>query len=408
MTLGTLLNSLVESAVKDPNARVKMYQEAMRMLKDGMSRQIAQATTQLAKEKAEMENAITRTEHVLAHVAEGKVVVDKDGRILMMNSAAEEISGRRLFEVVGKHVTEHLNPEEHILTISKDMDLSADKVPTGDVSVTGDEAVGGALRRSMALLEDSDGRVVGAYMTLPEVTKFKEAQKLQDEFLSRVTHDLQSPLASISSALEMLTESAGRKLDADENSFLAISVRNSQRLADMIRSILDFSKLQAGKMPVHPEPTDLCPIINEAVDGLTPWARSKGLNLVLRACVPNVRVLADHQRIVQVLTNLISNAVKSTPSGGSVMVAAARAATPEQSVVVGVRDTGKGIPKADLDKIFERFVQLDEGGKREGVGLGLSIVKEFISLHKGRIWAESEEGKGTTFYFTLPMAAPGA
>ncbi|MDA8131017.1 MAG: ATP-binding protein [Elusimicrobia bacterium] len=402
--LGELLTRLIDSAIKDPNDRVKMYEDALRTIKESMGRQIAKATSELAAEKKQILDTRTRTEQVLAHVAEGKVIVDKDGKILMMNTAAEEMSGRKLFEVVGKHISEHLNPAEHILTLSKDMDLSSGKAPTGEVSDVGDEGVRGAMRRSMALLQDDQGRVVGAYMTLPEVTKYRDAQRLQDEFLSRVTHDLQSPLSSISSALEMLSDTAGAKLDGDENNFLAISIRNSQRLSEMIRGILDFSKLQSGKMPVHPEPCMLGPMLNEGVDGLLPWAKTKGIKLTLKTSAQDVPVLADHPRIVQVLSNLISNAIKSTPSGGSIVVAAARAAMPEPCAMIGVRDNGPGISKKDLDRIFERFVQLEDGGKREGVGLGLSIVKEFVAMHKGRIWAESEQGKGTTFYFTLPLA----
>ena len=404
-SLGALLTTLVESAVKDPRERVKMYEDTLKMLREGMDRQIDQATKALAAEKEEILNTRNRTESVLSHVAEGKVIVDKDGKILMMNPAAEQISGHRLSEVVGKHISEHLNPAEHMLTISKDMDLSAGNPITGEVSVAGDEMVSGALRRSMALLEDDQGRVVGAYATLPDMTKFKEAQRLQDEFLSRVTHDLQSPLSSISAALEILTESAAAKLSADESNFLTISLRNSRRLTEMIRGILDFSKLKAGKMSVHPEPVQLSPILNEAVDSLLPWAKTKGVTLTLRCCRPDVTVLADHGRIVQVVTNLVSNAIKSTPRGGEVIVAAARALTPDHSALVGVRDTGPGISKENMARIFERFVQLDENGTREGVGLGLSIVKEFVAQHRGRVWAESPEGQGATFYFTLPLAA---
>ncbi len=408
LSLGSLLTKLVESAVKDPNERVKMYQDAMKIVKDGMAKQITEATRQLAAEKERILSTRTRTEKMLENVAEGKVIVDKDGRILMMNSAAEEISGRKLFEVAGKHVSEHLNPAEHVLTISKEMDILPGQPVTGAVSVSGDAEVSGAIRRSMALVEDAEGRVVGAYMTLPEVTKFKQAQRLQDEFLSRVTHDLQSPLSSISSALEMLEEASSEKLDEDGKNFLAISVRNSRRLSEMIRGILDFSKLQSGKMPVHPEPCPLEPILRESVEGLLPWAKTKQIRLTLRPPSGELIVMADHQRIVQVVTNLISNSLKSTPPGGTVVVAAARAAVPDPCALIGVRDTGPGISKKDLDRIFERFVQLDNGGRREGVGLGLSIVKEFVALHKGRIWAESEQGKGATFYFTIPLAPGGA
>lgn len=405
--LGAMLTSLVDSAVKDPKDRARVYEGALKILRAAMEKQIAGSTKALAAEKEQILNTRTRTEKVLTRVADGKVIVDKEGRILMMNPAAEAISGMRFSEMAGKHVSEHLKPGEHFLTISDDMDLSHGAKLTGGVSNSGDEEVGQALRQSMALLEDDEGRIVGAFATLPEIMKFRQAQRLQEEFLSKVTHDLQSPLSSISSALEMLTDTASLKLNGDERKFLDISIRNSMRLADMIHSILDFSKLQAGKLTVHPEAVPVGPIVTEAGEGLIPWARTKGISLVVRPPKPEVFAMADHKRIVQVLTNLISNAIKSTPKGGTVVVAGSRAANPDPSVMIGVRDTGCGMSKEDLGKLFQKFVQLESAGPREGVGLGLCIVAELVKMHRGKIWAESEPGKGATFYFTLPMAPPG-
>jgi len=202
----------------------------------------------------------------------------------------------------------------------------------------------------------------------------------------------------------MLTEAAAKKLDPMESKFLDISIRNSHRLSQMIRGILDFSKLQSGKMDVHPVPTPLAGILNEAVEGLIPWARTKGINLTLRPVPEDLWALADPPRIVQVVTNLVSNAIKATPEGGSVVVAASPSPGQDGNVLVGVRDTGHGMPKEDLNKLFQKFVQLESRQSMEGVGLGLVITSDFLKLHNGKIWADSELGKGSTFYFTLPAA----
>ncbi|MDD5208723.1 MAG: ATP-binding protein [Elusimicrobiales bacterium] len=404
MSFGGILKGLVESAVKDPRDRARAYEDAIKSLRESMEQQIAESTRALAAEKEAALNTRSRTEHVLSRVADGKVIVDKDGKILMMNPAAEEIAGTKFADAVGKHISEQLRPGEHILTLSKDMDLSGGKIISGEVEVQGDESMGRTMRRSVAMLVDAEGRVVGELSTMPEITKYKEAQRMQEEFLSRITHDLQSPLSSITSALEMLTEASSKKLDPMETKFLDISIRNSHRLSQMIRGILDFSKLQSGKMDVHPVPALLSGIMTEAVEGLTPWARTKGITLTLRPPAEDLCALADPPRIVQVLTNLISNAIKATPEGGSVVVAASPSPERDGNVLVGVRDTGHGIPKEDLSKLFQKFVQLDSRRSMEGVGLGLVIVNDFLKLHNGRIWAESEVGKGTTFYFTLPQA----
>lgn len=404
LSFGGVLKGLVESAVKDPKDRVKAYEDAMKTIKETMEQQIAESTKAISAEKEQAIKTRTRTETVLQHVAEGKVIVDKDGRILMMNPAAEEISGTKLADAVGKHITEHLRPGEHFLTLSKDMDLSGDRQLSGEVELKGDEQMGRVLRRSVALLEDDEGRVLGAYSTLPEISKYREAQKMQEEFLSRITHDLQSPLSSITSALEMLTDAANAKLDQTENKFLDISIRNSHRLSQMIKGILDFSKLQAGKLDMHPQPAEVAPIVSEAVEGLVPWAKTKGVTLSVRPVPEELTALADSPRVVQVLTNLISNAVKATPEGGSVTVAAACNPGPEGGVLFGVRDTGHGIPKEKLDKLFEKFSRVSSYETDEGVGLGLVIVSDFVKLHGGRVWVESEEGKGATFFFTLQPA----
>jgi len=404
MSFGGILKGLVESAVKDPKDRVRAYEDALKMLKETMEQQISESTKTLAAEKEQVLKTRNRTERVLSRVAEGKVIVDKQGNILMMNPVAEEIAGTKLVDAVGKHISEHMRPGEHFLTLSKDMDLSEGSPVSGEVEMRGDEHMGRAMRRSVALLEDDEGRVLGTYTTLPEITKYKEAQKMQEEFLSRITHDLQSPLSSITAALEMLTDAAGTRLDPTEHKFLDISIRNSHRLSQMIRGILDFSKLQAGKMDIHPQPSLVAPIIAETAEGLIPWARTKGVTLHVRAVPEGLCAMADPPRIVEVLTNLISNAIKATPEGGSVTVAATRNPAEEGGVLFGVRDTGHGIPKESLEKLFHKFVQVSSYETQEGVGLGLVIVNDFVKLHGGRVWVESQEGKGATFYFTLPAA----
>ncbi len=400
MSFGGILKGLVESAVKDPKERVRAYEEALKI----MQQQVAESTREIEAEKEQALHTRARTETVLSKVADGKVIIDKDGKILMMNPAAEEIAGTKFADAVGKHITEQLRPGEHFLALSKDMDLSGGKIVSGEVELEGDEHMGRAMRRSVALLVDSDGRVVGELSTLPEMTKYKETQRMQEEFLSRVTHDLQSPLSSITSALEMLTEATSSKLDSVESNFLDISIRNSHRLSQMIRGILDFSKLQAGKMDIHLQPSALEPIVSEAVEGLTPWAKTKGVALSMRPISRDIYVMADAPRIVQVLTNLISNAIKATPEGGAVVVAAAPYPNQENYALVGIRDTGQGIAKEDLDKIFEKFTQLPSRRTQEGIGLGLAIVNDFLKLHNGKVWASSEVGKGSTFFFTLPLA----
>lgn len=407
LSFGPLLKALVESAVDDPDERAHVYQDAFGLVKDALDRHVAQATETLHREKRRILSEQERTEQVLSTVADGKVIVDKDGNILMMNRAAEEISGKRLADVAGKHISESVNPGEQMVAMSADIELPPDGALSKDIRVIAQAEVERALKSSLALVQDDAGRVVGTYAVLPDVAKFKEAVKMQEEFLSRVTHDLKAPLSSLNCGLELIASRLGPRLGPEESGMIDICLRNSRQLGRMIGEILDFSKMESGQMAVRCVETSAGPLIREAVEGLGPWAKTKGLTLEAAALEPELAILADGVRVVQILTNLISNAIKSTPAGGRITVSARPGQGPDAGrAVLSVRDTGCGISPADIERIFEKFIQLDAPGHRkEGVGLGLTIVQELVRMHQGRVWVDSAPGKGSTFSFTLPFAA---
>lgn len=251
----------------------------------------------------------------------------------------------------------------------------------------------------------------------PDAVKYEETVLMQREFISHVAHELKAPLTSICSALELVTDKVGSRMRAEEKKLLDISLRNSRQLWRLIDDILDFSKLEAGKMSAALGPVPAAGILRDAVEGMRPWAAAKNISLEMEGDALDeggCRVLADHQRIVQVLNNLISNAIKSTSEGGRILVSGTgRDPSRRDQVVFCVRDNGCGIAREDQKKIFQRFVQLAAGGRhREGVGLGLAIVRQLIDLHDGSLWLESEPGKGSAFFFSLPApltsACPGA
>jgi signal transduction histidine kinase len=237
--------------------------------------------------------------------------------------------------------------------------------------------------------------------------KFREALKLQEQFVASVTHELKTPLAAIGSALEILDGEAKKGLDPEMSRLLDVSRRNARVLQQMIGEILDFSRIQSGRMSVNLEPVSVSDVVSEAVEGLLPWAQGRGLDLRCDPAqklsrLPKIR--ADRHRLVQVLNNLISNAIKATPEGGRITLAVSRGEKEHDGAVVfAVKDTGCGIAAEDQNRIFERFTQLHtQGMRREGVGLGLAIVHELVSLHHGSLWLESEKGRGATFFFEIP------
>ncbi|MFC1679188.1 ATP-binding protein, partial [Elusimicrobiota bacterium] len=406
---GALIKKLVEDSVADPRERARIYTDAVRGVKQAIARRVSEATRELRVEKQQVTNERDRTEQVLSTAAVGKVVVDREGKILMLDPAAEEIVGKKLVEVAGKPLLESVNADEHMATLAKDMELKPGDEPTGKVKLAGEGEAAEALRRSLAVVQDESGRVVGTYGVLPDVAKFKEALRLQDEFVAHVTHELKAPLSAICSAIDLIDEMGRAKRGTQEQRFLDISKRNTLRLRQMIEEILDFSKIKSGAMTVNPAPVNIAKVVSEAAEGLGPWASSRGIDIEVKVEGINgrdVTVMADYGRVVQVLTNLISNGIKAIPEKGKITLNAAPGTGDNAcAMVVSVKDTGRGISAANREKIFERFQQVSSNGARpEGVGLGLHIVKELVGLHKGRLWLESEEGQGSTFFFTLPLA----
>lgn len=409
------ISTLVSKAVADPAKRAEVYQKVMELLKMDIEKRLEEAIKPLREERNLLANEQQRTQSVLSNMVEGVVVVDDQGKILMMNPAAEQIYGTTLAQAAGQHITAKAG-EEHLITLANEINTPKDREINKEVKATGEADVKKTLQSAGAIVQNEQGKVVGMVNSLADVAKHKELQRMQRDFVAHITHELRAPLASIRAALEILQGEVKDRIKEDEARMLGTAVKNSDRLADLINSILDFSKIESGQMQVFPKKADPERIGRESVDSLAAWASKKRLNLSLIA-VPNMPpVLADSPRTVQVVINLLSNAIKFTPVGGSITVrvgpeTGGTTFGPEDKFVkFSVADTGAGIPKAEQARIFEKFVQIAAGEMHVGgTGLGLAIAKALVHLQGGKMWVESEEGKGATFHFTLPVwTAEGA
>jgi signal transduction histidine kinase/Na+/proline symporter len=232
--------------------------------------------------------------------------------------------------------------------------------------------------------------------------RLKELDRLKTDFVSTVSHELRTPLTSIRSLSESLLGAPDIPRDR-QRQFLAIISEESQRLSRLIGQLLDLSRIEAGKMEWRLEPLDLRGVVAAAVETNRALFDGKGIALSFHAGEPRVPVLADRDKLIQVLTNLLSNAAKFTPSGGWVAV---RAFAENGEAVVEVEDTGVGIPPDQIEAIFERFRQVGDTltGKPEGAGLGLPISREIVEHHGGRLTARSRVDVGSVFRMTLPLA----
>lgn len=234
--------------------------------------------------------------------------------------------------------------------------------------------------------------------------ELKTLDKAKDDFLSLVSHELRTPLSSIFLYSEMLLDDIA-DTEEDHTEFLSTIVENCKKLTRLINDVLDLSKIEAGRMPFNLEELNMKMLVVETLSSIRPTLESKGLDFECNEVDDNIYLWGDRDKIIQVLTNVTSNAIKFTPSGGTISVSLKN--YNESMGIIAVKDTGKGIKKEDIPKVFDRFSQLESiDYHSEGTGLGMTISKSIIERFEGNIWIESNPGKGTTVFFTLPKRKP--
>ncbi|HWI53923.1 MAG TPA: phosphate regulon sensor histidine kinase PhoR [Symbiobacteriaceae bacterium] len=342
---------------------------------------------ELSQEKA-------RLETILRTMADGVLLVDTRKRIVMMNPAAEAVFGVTTGEVRGK---DHLEVTHHF-----DLDQALEKVlRSGEVAML-------EIRRARPEEQVLEARLAsfgqdrGVLVVFQDITRARKLEQMRTEFVSNVTHELRTPLTSIRGFAETLLEGALEDPEAARH-FLEIIKRESEHLGRLIEDILDLSRIEGGKWKIKREPVLLHELAEETAGRLASKAESLGVDLRLNVPADLPVIQGDSGRLAQVLLNLVDNALKYTPAGGSVTVSAENLGT---MVRVKVVDTGTGIPRVDLPRIFERFYRVDKARSRAtgGTGLGLSIVKHIVEAHGGLVGVDSDLGRGATFFFTLPIA----
>lgn len=233
--------------------------------------------------------------------------------------------------------------------------------------------------------------------------KLKEVDRMKSEFFSLMSHELRTPLTSIREGTNLFLEGVGGEVTDKQRKLLTIISEESNRLIDLVNSLLDLSKLEAGMVPFHFTEEDLGPLIDRSLHELMPLAESRDIKLEKEIGEVTL-VLMDTERIRQVLRNLIGNALKFTPRGGLVRVVVRRT---DEGIHISVTDTGPGIAQEHIRGIFEKFRQISPADSRrlQGTGLGLAIVKQIVQAHRGRIWVESKMGQGSSFTFVLPVCS---
>ena len=342
------------------------------------------------------------TEAVVKSIAEGLVVVNQNGEVLLMNPAAKKLLGAQGEKKIGTSILEGLG-NECLVSMSHKSDGSDEQV----VEYTSkDESIKKVIRASTAVIQNEEGQTIGMMNVLTDVTKQKELDEIKTRFVSNVTHELRTPIVAMQKSVEILMDSVSASPNQVQSNFINIIHRNLLHLSRLVEDLLDIAKIESGQMRLKFAAGSLEQLLNEACDTLDTWAKSKEITLRKDFDKTFPKIIMDSVKITQVLNNLISNAIKFTPRGGEIFVSSAW--NDASSVKVCVADTGVGIAKENLPKLFGRFEQFGDQQGITGTGLGLCISKEIVTRHAGKISAESEEKKGTQFTFILPLKQPAA
>ncbi|MEX0917609.1 MAG: ATP-binding protein [Candidatus Paceibacterota bacterium] len=358
----------------------------------------------------ELEWSEARADAVLASLGEGLIVTDRKGKIVLINRAAEELTGWMQEEVKGKFVTDAIPKEDSDGKVVSFKDRILQKVLAGEkFSVDTIKPYwfrhrnGEKFPVSLVVTPITiEGATIGAVEVFRDVTKEQELETAKNEFVSLASHQLRTPLSTVAWYAEMLLAGDAGTISEEQENFIQEIYQGNKRMISLVNALLNVSRIEAGTLFVSNEEVDLVRVIDEALKELTSFIQEKKLIIQKKYQSDEVFVIQADKEIVHIIVqNLLSNAVKYTGEGGTVTVGLAAS---EDATSLFVTDTGYGIPKDQQDKIFTKLFRADniQGMVTDGTGLGLYMVKKMLDKLGGSISFESEENKGSTFYVAWP------
>jgi two-component system, NtrC family, sensor histidine kinase KinB len=334
------------------------------------------------------------------------IVTDGAGRVQRVNRAAETLFGPQ-GSVLGRPIQGIAKDPRLAMAVldvlqSQKPVASEERAAIVPLKVDGVER---SFRQRTTPMHDASDRLAGAVTLLEDITHLREVDRLKSEFIAGASHELRTPLTSIELGVHLLLEGSAGQLSSKQRELLAMCQQDVMRLDKLVKELLDLSRIESGEAPPHLATVRVHDLIVGAVEPLRRQADAKRLTLSIEPVPRDLpRIAADRSQLERVITNLVTNAIRATETGGSIALSAALR---QGFVAISVRDTGRGIPPDSLDRIFEPFVQIPNA-PAGGAGLGLSISRRIVQAHGGQLAVRSRLGQGTMFTFTVPVAADAA
>ncbi|HSQ26922.1 MAG TPA: ATP-binding protein [Anaerolineales bacterium] len=330
---------------------------------------------------------------VLSEMSDGVLIVDEQGKVKLINPAAEEMFNVHQEQALHQSMAVTLRHHQLIELWQRSKDSKETQYATLELASGKHFFQGVATPLEQALPGNT-------LLLFQDLTRLRRLETVRQDFISNISHELRTPLASLKALTETLQESALEDPPAARR-FLNQMDIEVDALSMMVSELLELSRIESGRVPLKLKAASAREMIEQAVERLNMQAQRAGIQVEIDVAPDCPEALVDPSRLEQVLVNILHNAIKYTAQGGKIQISARQKA---EHILFSVQDNGVGIPEGDLLRIFERFYKTDRARSGIGTGLGLAISKHLVEAHKGKIWAESVEGQGSTFFFTVPLA----
>jgi len=354
-----------------------------------------------AKSLQDIANEKSRTLTIINYMADGVLVTDQNGYIVLNNPAVTRMLGLEEESPIGKHLFDWTKNEDLTQMLKKVLSTSGSNYQGISQELAWGNPPKSFFMAHSAPVRNEQGEVLGSVTIFNDVTWFKELDQVKSDFVDMVSHELRSPLGSIQQQISLIVDGYTEEISEKQNQILSRVQKRIDGLMGMINNLLDLSRIESGRLVQQKERMDLPEIIEGAVELVTLEAQKKSLKFEVNIDSQIIPIHADRQSMETIFTNLVGNAVKYNREGGNIIISAQNRG---EFVEIKVTDTGVGIAKADLPRVFDKFFRIRTEYTRKvvGSGLGLPLVKAIIEAHLGTITVESKAEEGTTFTVLLP------